>query len=87
MDGEEHEFNRLNYIDDNAIRCLVGEYYLIGEHFLENDEGNLYPIVNIQKISFDLVDILENVIKKYRAGGIQYVWYPKDMIEIYSDES
>lgn len=87
MDGEEHEFNRLNYINDNAIRCSVGEYYLIGEHFLEDDERNLYPIVNIQKISFDLVDILENVIEKYRTGGIQYVWYPKDMIEIYSDES
>lgn len=87
MDGIEHEFNKLNYIDENTMCCSVGEYYLIGKDFLEDDEKNIYPIENIQKIRFDLVDVKENVIEKYRYGSIRYIWYSKDMIEIYSDES
>lgn len=87
LDGKEHEFNRLNYIDTNAISCSVGEYYLIGERFLQDDEGSIYPIENIQKIRFDLENIIEDVIEKYQDGGFRYVWYSKDMIEKYSDES
>lgn len=87
LDGKEHEFNRLDFIDDNTICCSVGEYYLIGEKYLEDDEGNIYPIDNVQKIRFELVDSIENVVEKHIGGGIRYVWYPREMIEIYSDES
>lgn len=87
LDGEEHECNRINYIDPNTISCSVGDYYLIGEKYLENDEGYIYPIENIQKIKFVLVTTLENVVEKYRDAGWRYVWYPEHIIEIYNNES
>lgn len=87
IDGIEHEFNRLNYIDENTISCSVGKYYLIGEYFLQDDEENIYPIENIQKIRFDLVNVIENVIEKYKYGSVRYIWYSKDMIDVYPDES
>lgn len=83
----KHEFNRLNYIDENTISCSVGKYYLIGKHFLEDDEENIYPIENIQKIKFDLVDTIENAIERYQCGSVRCIWYSKDMIDIYSDET
>lgn len=86
IDGEEHESNRINYIDPNTISCSVGDYYLIGEKYLEYDEGYIYPIENIQKIKFVLVSTLENVVEKWDTGW-RYVWYPEDIIEIYNNES
>lgn len=87
LDDKEHEFNRLNYIDENAISCSVGKYYLIEKHFLEDDDENIYPIENILKIRFDLVDTIENAIEKYMYGDVRHVWYSKDMIEMYLDEA
>lgn len=87
LDGVEHEFNRLNYIDENTISCSIGKYYLIGKHFLQDDEENIYPIENIQKIRFDLVDVIKNAIEKYMCGSIRHIWYSKDMIKVYSDEA
>lgn len=87
IDGIEHEFNRLNYIDENAISCSARKYYLIGKDFLEDDDENIYPIENIQKIRFDLVDVIKNAIEKYKCGSIRHIWYSKDMIEVYSDEA
>lgn len=87
IDGENHEYNKLNYADPNAILCSIGEYFLIGEKFLKDDEDYIYPIENIQKIKFILVDKKENVIEKYVGGSIRYIWYPKKLIKIYSEET
>lgn len=86
-DGVEHEFNKLNYIDPNTISCSVDDYFLIGEKYLRDDDMCLYPIKNIQKINFVLVSTIERVIEKYKDPGIRYIWYPKDIIEIYSKET
>lgn len=87
LDGEDYEYSRVNYIDDDTIQCSVGEYFLIGENFLEDDEGNIYPIENIQKIRFDLVDTIDNVIVKYVGGSIRQTWYSNNDIKIYPEKT
>lgn len=87
LDGKKHEFSRMNYADDNSIQCSVGEYYLIGESFLKDDDDNIYPIDTIQNIRFDLVDKIENVIVRYICGSIRQTWYSKNKIKIYSEKT
>lgn len=86
VDGAEHEFNQMNYIDTSTIRCSVGEIYLDNEHFLKDDDGCLYPIENLLEIRFVLVDTIENVIVRYMLDHIERIWYPEDNIEIYTDD-
>lgn len=83
IDNQTHEYNYICYVDENCISCSALEYYLIGQDFLQDDKGNMYPIQNIISIEFQLDDILENCQKQYssRFCDMPLIFYPTDKIK------
>lgn len=86
VDGVDHEFNRMSYIDENAIICSPLEYYLIGKEYLKDDEGVFYPMNNIISIRAVKDETINNVVEKSYGGSFRYTWYCKGDIEIYNEE-
>jgi hypothetical protein len=84
IDGENHLFTGMSYVDPNAIRGHIEDEYLRGENFLKDDEGIRYPINNIISIEFKEVEQLNNVIMIVDdfGYGIKQLYYPKKMIKI-----
>ena len=84
IDGENHLFTGMRYVDPSAIRGHIADEYLRGENFLKDDEGIRYPINNIISIEFKEVEQLENVIMIVDdyGYGIKQLYYPKRMIKI-----
>jgi len=87
VDGINHTYTKVPYADGDSVLCSIGEYYMIDEKFLKDDEGLLYPINNIVKIEFVETETIENVVKKYYGSICSYTWYQKKDIEIYIDNS
>lgn len=88
IDGVEHICTHMCYADPSTISCSIGNYYLIGEKFLRDDDDVQYPMCNVVSIRFELVNTLENVIQLYQDpySGWRKIWYRKKDIEIYNEK-
>lgn len=75
VDGKQHTYSGMSYVDPAQLLCSPVEYYLIDCKFLYDDDGIIYPISNIISISAEHDDTIENVIQQGKAT-FPSVWYP-----------
>lgn len=54
---------------------------------MEDDDYNMYPLENIICIKWEILDIIENVIKKYNSTYCLQVFYKKDDINIWEEDN
>lgn len=85
VDGEWHEFNKYNYADPESTIRSIPEYIMIDNEYMRDDDFNIYPLQNVICIKWEIVDTIENVIKKRYYSDMSYIFYEKEDIEIWSE--
>lgn len=54
--------------------------------YMKDNDFNMYPLENIICIKWEVLDIIENVIKKLYGGEFSYTFYDEDDIKIWSED-
>ena len=88
-DGEWHEYDNHNYADPDSILCTIPEYIMKSiinsKKYMKDNDFNMYPLENIICIKWEVLDIIENVIKKWYGCEFSYTFYDEDDIKIWSE--